>query len=78
MLPLFWVMPLIPPGGTNVQLSTAPAALVRVTTAEVSPEQRICAAGAKVTTGDGFTVTVTVKGTPWQLPNVGVTVYVMV
>ena len=62
----------------TTQLKVAPATPdVKVTADEVEPEQIVCDIGLFVIVGVGFTVTVSVKVLPTQLPDVpdvGVTV----
>ena len=77
------ITPEIPVGCTAVHAKVAPdVVLVRVTKAEVSPEQMVWLAGEKLTVGLGFTVIVNDSVGPEQLgvplEKEGVTVIVAV
>ena len=77
------ITPEIPFGCDAIHPNVAPiVALLKVTKAELSPEQIICGAGEKVTAGLGFTTIVNDCDAPIQvevpLAKVGVTVIVAV
>jgi hypothetical protein len=69
------VTPVMPAGCVAVQLNvTLVAALVKLTTTDVSPEHKVCGDGENKTVGDGFTVTISVKELPVQVPVFGLIV----
>lgn len=77
LVPLI-VTPDIPDGCVAVQFKEAPATLLNVTKAEVSPEQMVWFGIEKVTIGDGFTVMVKFCDVPVHPLAFGVTLIVAV